>query len=302
MNNTTKPFEELNVLDNFLFNATTSDAEVGEEFCRILLMVLLQRKIGKIRVVTERMLPAAAPGLRGIRMDVEVEEQDEDSDTESVMNIYDMEPHLQKETVTALARRNRFYQAKIDSRLLKSGEKDFSGIPNLYALTITNYDPFGYNYMVYTVQNQCREVPELPYDDGIQYLYFYPDGKYGGNEEIRALLRYMQESTSQNVTDEITKKVDRMIQKVKTKPEVKIVYTTYDDLIRYKEQQAAINAKIEVIHSLLEDYGDIPEALDKLLQDTDINTLDKWIKIAAKVNNIDDFMQKTNIPMELLKK
>lgn len=298
MNSTPKPFEELNVLDNFLFNAVTSDVEVGEDFCRMLLTVLLQRKIGKLRIITERMLPAAAPGLRGIRMDVEVEEQAEDSDGESIMNIYDMEPHLQKETAVALARRNRFYQAKIDSGLLKSGERNFSSIPNLYALTITNYDPFGYDYMVYTVQNQCREIPELPYNDGIQFLYFYPDGKYGGNEEIRALLQYMQESTIENVTDAITEKVDYMIQKVKKRPEVKIVYSTYDDLIRYREEEAAIRTTINNIRSLLEDYGDIPDSLDKPLHNADIDTLNKWFKIAARASSIDDFIQKANISLE----
>lgn len=43
MGYTNKPFEELDVLDNFLMNAIATDEEVGEAFCRKVLSVLLQR-------------------------------------------------------------------------------------------------------------------------------------------------------------------------------------------------------------------------------------------------------------------
>ena len=55
-------------------------------------------------------------------------------------------------------RHNRFYQARIDGRYLKSGIKDFSVLPHLYVLTITDKDPFDQDYMIYTVYNQCPEV------------------------------------------------------------------------------------------------------------------------------------------------
>ena len=43
-----KPFEDLDVLDNFLMNAIATNEEVGEAFCRKVLSVLLQRPVGKI--------------------------------------------------------------------------------------------------------------------------------------------------------------------------------------------------------------------------------------------------------------
>lgn len=92
--------------------------------------------------------------------------------------VYDLEPHLQKDV--HLPRHNRFYQAKIDSRYMKSGDDDFARMPNLYVITITNFDPFGYDYMMYQISNQCREVPELSYEDGLQFIYFYTKGKKGG--------------------------------------------------------------------------------------------------------------------------
>ena len=84
------------------------------------------------------------------------------------INVYDLEPHLQQNM--HISKHNRFYQAKIDSRYLKSGETDFSKLPNLYVITITNFDPFGYDYMMYTIKNQCMELPQLDYDDGLRFV------------------------------------------------------------------------------------------------------------------------------------
>ena len=84
-----RSLEDLNVMDDFLMNAAASDPEGGEEFCRLLLSILLEREIGKVRVNTQKVIPAYSPALRGIRMDVEVVE-----DTEPVLNVYDIEPCL----------------------------------------------------------------------------------------------------------------------------------------------------------------------------------------------------------------
>ena len=65
---TNKPFEELDVLDNFLMNAIATDQEVGEAFCKNVLSVLLQRTVGKVKVVAQYTLPAQDPRYRGIRM------------------------------------------------------------------------------------------------------------------------------------------------------------------------------------------------------------------------------------------
>ncbi len=74
---------------------------------------------------------------------------------------------------------------------MKSGARDFGKIPNLYVLTILNFDPFGYDYMMYTVKNRCLEIPEMEYEDG---LHFYTNGTKGGNEEPHTLLQYLQDS------------------------------------------------------------------------------------------------------------
>ena len=193
MGYTKRKLEELNVLDDFMISTLAADDEVGEDFCRELLSILLQRKIGQVKVVTQKTIMALTPEHRGIRLDVEVNEATEDKDGEnSSLNVYDIESHLQKET--DLPRHNRFYQAKMDGRYLKSGEKNFNDMPDLYVITITDYDPFGKDYMVYTVHNKCEEEPELEYNDGLKFYYFNSKGSKGGSSEIRELLLYLKES------------------------------------------------------------------------------------------------------------
>ena len=118
MSYTTKPFEKLDLLDDFLMNAIACDEQVGIPCCRKLLSVLLQKEIGKIRITAQKVFPGLIPDLRGIRMDVEIEEYSNKND--SVLSVYDLEPHLQKDL--HFPKHNRFYQAKIDSRYIRSGE------------------------------------------------------------------------------------------------------------------------------------------------------------------------------------
>ncbi|MGN0155478.1 MAG: hypothetical protein ACI4A3_13585 [Lachnospiraceae bacterium] len=291
---TKRKLEELNIMDDFLLNAIATDEEVGVPFCQEVLSVLLQRKIGAIRVVSQRTIPALSPKLRGIRMDVEVVEDLSSEGKLPAMNIYDLEPHIPDDT--DMLRHNRFYQAKIDSRYLKSGERDFSKLPNLYVITILNYDPFGYDYMMYNICNQCKEVPELEYEDGLHYIYFYTDGTKGGTPEIKAMLNYFKESTQENVTNESTKKIHDYTNKVKIEPEVRDAYMTFEDKIYYERKDAAKSAAlattVQCICNLLEDYGPIPDELtDRLNDQKDINVLTKWLKLAAKADSIEEFVK-----------
>ena len=158
-------------------------------------------------------------------------------------NIYDIEPHLRDKT--NLPKHNRFYQAKIDGRNMESGEDDFITLPNLYIITITNYDPFGYGYMMYTVNNTCREVAELEYDDGLKFIYFNTKGMLGGTKDIKNLLNYIQESKINNVTDDITEEIHECVCKVKTLPEVRMGYMTLEEKIFYERLDAKEEGKEE---------------------------------------------------------
>ncbi len=77
-------------------NLVASDPDVGEDFCRTLLSVLLQKEIGAVKVLTQRVIPGTSEGMRGVRLDVEVTENSEEK-PELVANVYDIEPHISKD-------------------------------------------------------------------------------------------------------------------------------------------------------------------------------------------------------------
>ena len=293
MGKTKKTLEEMDVMDDFLVNAAALDQEVGEEFCRLILETLLQRQIGKIHITAQKTLQGILPEKRGIRMDVEILEGE---DQESGVNIYDLEPHLRKDM--NVPKHNRFYQAVIDSRQLASGDREFDKLPNLYIVTILNYDIFGKGYMKYCVHNHCEEVPEVDYEDGLTFLYFNTGGTRGGNEAIHALLTYLQDSRKENVVDEATDRLHRLITKVKEKPEVKLEYMKFEDIIywekkdSYKESETAgrESAYKEMIISLLETQGEVPSDLkDKINAIEDTGILERLVRQAASVSSTEAF-------------
>lgn len=198
-------------------------------------------------------------------------------------------------------RHNRFYQAKIDNRLMKRGENDFGKLPNLYIISITNYDIFGYDYMMYTVHNKCEEVPELEYKDGLCFFYFNTSGTKGGSPEIKAMLNYIQNSTDKNVTDDATRKLHQYVEDVKILPEVRREYMTFEEYVQYRERDARMEgkaeSKIEDIIEVLNGYGDsLPEDLrEQISVETDLNTLKLWLKIAARSRNIAEFRKSAGI-------
>ena len=60
-----------------------------------------------------------------------------------------------------------------------------------------------------------------------------------------------------------------------------------------------IEEKAESILELLEDYGEIPERVRKLIMaQTDLGILRNWLKLAAKVESIEDFEEKIGLVRE----
>ena len=217
---------------------------MGKQFSRTLVEGLLQIKLGEnIRVNIQRALVGDTPLKRGIRLDIEVLEHEVESGSTPPINVYNIEPNKRRDI--DIVKHNRFYQAKIDSRNLNSGEKDFVNLPNLFVIMITNYDPFGYDYMLYTIRNRCEEIPELKYEDGLCFLYFNTTGSLGGSKELRNLLTYIQNSSSKNVTNDIIRQLHEYLCQVKESPEVRAEYMLWEEKIFYERREAKEEGKAE---------------------------------------------------------
>lgn len=55
-------------------------------------------------------------------------------------------------------------------------------------------------------------------------------------------------------------------------------------------EKAAKNTKVQAILELLEDYGEIPDSLPEMLQQSNDEALKKYHKLAARAESIEAFM------------
>ena len=222
-----RPLAELDLLDDFLFNALLAYPEYGRRFCRKFLRILFGRDFKNLNIVTQKSYGGLDTGYHGARLDVYIEEGDEvEVDSTNVSAIYDIEPdkNNKRKEIDAIPQRTRFYHAIIDRRCLKSGQS-YDRLKKVFVIFICPYDPFGDNRMIYTIRNQCVENPELPYDDGARTIFLYTKGEKGrDNETLSQLLDYMENTTRENAVTEELEDIQEMVDAAKEDAEVTVAY------------------------------------------------------------------------------
>ena len=226
-----RPLEELNLLDNFLFETLLLQEGDGEEFCRILLSTILGRPIRKVKIVPQKNVPGIDTNQHGICMDAYIEDISDmecmpgvnAADATVSSDIYDIEPNKRYERIS-LPKRMRYYHGLIDTQLLASGT-DYSKLKNVIIIIILPYDPFGKNRMVYTISNHCEEDASIPYDDGAKKIFLYTKGTEGTpSKSLSDMLKYIEKTTDDNVTNQDIDTIHHFVVKAKHRKEVGINY------------------------------------------------------------------------------
>ena len=92
--------------------------------------------------------------------------------------------------------------------------------------------------MIYTFRNECLEFDDIEYDDGLTFFYFNTTGKYGGNENIRNMLKYIENSTKENEVDEATKEVASYVENIKLSPELERNLMTLQDKLDIEKKES----------------------------------------------------------------
>lgn len=224
-----RSLEELNVLDDFLFQEMITRGEKGENFCRILLSTILGENIRNVKVIPQKNIRGISPGRHGIKIDAyievgtDMEENGEDAaDAEILPDIYDIEPN--KYRTNSEAKRTRYYHSLIDTKILKSGV-NYEKLKNVVIIMILPYDPFGKDRMIYTFASMCKEDSTIEYDDGMKTIYLYTKGKKGNpSAELRNMLKYIENSTKENADNEDLRQIHRLVDAVRHDKEVDISY------------------------------------------------------------------------------
>ena len=251
-----RPLSELNLMDNFLFHEMLLQEDVREEFCRILLKTILNKEVRHVKVTPQKTILGADTNKHGIRLDAYIEAVvgSDSIDADVVPDIYDIEPNRTYERET-LPKRMRYYHGMIDSRFLQAGQT-YDRLPNVVIIFILPYDPFGKDRMVYTIRNEVLEEPDIEYNDGALKMILYTKGKTkDSGKELQDMLKYMEESTADNVTNQDIESVHHLVNRVKSRKEVDLNYMKsweWDDYNKKLGIQEGIElGRMEGIQSLI---------------------------------------------------
>ena len=210
-----KTLKDLNLLDRFLFSQAADDPDTMRDMLEI---ILGREVVLKLLPQTEKE-QRTHPLNRYVRLDVWAMDEEE--------RIYNTE--VQKEDTGNLPKRSRFYQALIDSNLLKPGEVGFQRLNPVYIILICPFDLFGYGLYQYTFQMQCKEVPGLSLQDDAVRIFLNTRGQHtkGVPQELIELLRYMEHTTeevSASCTSERIHNIQKRIHAIKSSEKIGVKY------------------------------------------------------------------------------
>ncbi len=304
-----RTLDELNLIDNFLFNEVVAGEE-GEWFCRYFLKLLLGRDVGEIRVSSQEIVQGTDTGTHGIRMDLYVDE--------AGGALYDFEPDKYTNG-DELPRRARFYHALTDSKRLESGV-DYGELRNLWIVFILPFDPFGAGRARYTARMGFEELPGFPYDDGLRVVYLNTKGSQEEDGSLVQFLRYMQRSTEENVVTAELKHLDGYVRRIKKKREVGVKYMRLwelENMIRKEAREEGLaegreeglaegrkegfvegreegreEGLAESILILLKEKGSVSADLEHhIREERNPDILHSWIRIAVKAESAEEFQK-----------
>ena len=255
---TFRPLDDLNLIDDFLFQEMLLQENDGEEFCRILLSTILGKSIRKVRILPQKNISGIHPARHGIRMDAYIQDVSDESplpgasrvDAKVIPDIYDIEPNKRCEK-SQLPKRMRYYHGLIDTQLLASGTH-YDMLPSVVIIVILPYDPFGKNRMIYTIQNQCAEDSSLSYDDGAKKIFLYTKGTDGcTSQALRDMLKYLENTTTTNVTNQDISTIHQLVEKVKRRKEVSINYMKSWEIDEMNREEGRMEGREETLAEAL---------------------------------------------------
>ncbi len=250
---TKKPFDELTITDNYMFQTVMADPK----YVRPLLEMVLEKKIRKIEVLTSEKTIETGYDSRGIRMDVYVEDDEN--------TVYDVEMQASKRRF--LGKRFRYYQGSIDVDIVNKGD-DYGVLKDSFIIFITTYDPFGKSWYMYPFETICSWDSSIKMKDHAKRIILNTKGtkdKEGHevSDEIKDMLSYMDGNAPES---DYAKMLDNAVKKVKGNQERRNEYMNLNVFATDERVLGKYSKVVELIRDSNELVSD--EILVKLLKIT----------------------------------
>lgn len=220
MSQFSKPWEELNFSDNFIFCKVMKD----KKLCAQLLEILLGFKVREINYLESEHPIDEYYETRGIRMDVYVEDNDK---------IYNIE--MQTGDYKDLLLRARYYQSASDISSTPR-RTQFFDLRETYIIFICKDDPFGEGLPLYSESKNFKETTNIPYNDKTHKL-FYNCSAYAKvhDEDISAVLEFIYTLKAKS---QFTENIQSSVFSAKQHPTFKDDYMYFGDILEEEKEMA----------------------------------------------------------------
>ena len=219
-----KPWEELTIADNFIFQAVMRK----KRCCRRFIESVLGIKVKKITypVLTEKDIKVRCES-KGVRLDVYVEDDQG--------NIYDIEMQTADYArPDELPKRTRYYQAMIDLDVLNKGES-YAKLRQTYIIFVCTFDPFTAGRSIYTFRETCQEDKGILMGDETTKIFLNSKGSREGiSKELAAFLDYVEGKAP---SSKFTKDLATVVDETKENKDKRVEYMSYMmDMLRSEER------------------------------------------------------------------
>ena len=219
-----KPWEELTIADNFIFQAVMRK----KRCCRRFIESVLGIKVKKITypVLTEKDIKVRRES-KGVRLDVYVEDDQG--------NIYDIEMQTTDYArPDELPKRTRYYQAMIDLDVLNKGES-YAKLRQTYIIFVCTFDPFTAGRSIYTFRETCQEDKDILMGDETTKIFLNSKGSREGiSKELAAFLDYVEGKAP---SSKFTKDLAMVVDETKENKDRRVEYMSYMmDMLRSEER------------------------------------------------------------------
>ena len=282
-------FQELTIRNNFMFSAVM----MRDDNCKKFLEMLLGIEIEKIEVSYEKSM-IYNPESKGVRLDVYAKSEENTR--------YDIEMQVAEQD---LGKRVRYYHSQMDMDLLESGH-EYIELPHAYVIFICNFDPFDKKKYCYIFENRCIGDLSLNMGDESRSIFLSTEGEDSEeiSKELKAFLEFVKTDNSENnieTEDEYVKELQKSIRSVKEDRKLERGFMTWNDVRTEarKEGRAEGRAegrtegKKEAILSLLNEIGEVPEDIKKLvMSEVKESIINEMLKATFGVVSFEDYREK----------
>ncbi len=257
-----KPYDELDITDNFMFCKVFSHEDVAKDF----LQAVLKVDIEKISVVTEAS-SQEDPFHKSVRFDVLAREETSDENgTVKTGRQFDIE--MQMENTGELPKRARYYQSMCDIDSLAKGS-DYEELQEQYILFICPNDIFRKGKPIYRFQNREETDPEILLGD-LCYKNFYIFKKYREIDD-ESTREYMQYFATKKCESEKMNRIHDLVEKYRMDPATRKAYMTLEQELNIRYKKGLVNGADSKNRELAKTFRDRGVAIEIIADSTGLS-------------------------------